>query len=66
MVPVFVIQSLGFTSAAQIKLGWTVDYYPTNELVAVVNGIAEDEIDAAYKDLEASDDLVGGHKEDEQ
>ncbi len=52
--------------AAQIKLGWTVDYYPTNELVAVVNGIAEDEIDAAYKDLEANYDLVEGDNDHEK
>ena len=52
--------------AAQIKLGWTVDYYPSYELVAVVNGIAEDEIDAAYKDLEANYDLVEGDNDHEK
>lgn len=37
--------------AAQIKLGWTVDYYPINELVSVVDSIDEKDIDVAYNDL---------------
>ena len=35
-------------------------------MVAVVNGIAEDEIDAAYKDLEANYDLVEGDNDHEK
>lgn len=35
-------------------------------MVAVVNGIAEDEIDAAYKDLEANYDLVKGDNDHEK
>lgn len=37
---------------AQIKLGWTVDYYGVGDLVALVNGVSEADIDAAYADLE--------------
>lgn len=37
---------------AQIQLGWTVDYWPVGDLVAVVDAVTEDEIDAEYKKLE--------------
>lgn len=36
---------------AQIKLGWTVDYYGVGDLVALVNGISEAAIDAEYEQL---------------
>lgn len=36
---------------AQIKFGWTVDYYGVGDLVAVVDQVSETEIDAAYQEL---------------
>lgn len=36
---------------AQIQLGWTVDYWPVGDLAAVVDAVAEEEIDAAYRAL---------------
>ena len=38
---------------AQIQLGWTVDYWPIAELVAVVDAVSEADIDAEYKKLAA-------------
>ncbi|MDY3703250.1 MAG: L-arabinose isomerase [Limosilactobacillus coleohominis] len=46
--------------AAQIKLGWTVDYWPVPELVAAVNAVSEDDIDKEYKRLEDNYDMVEG------
>ncbi|MCH3922335.1 L-arabinose isomerase [Limosilactobacillus sp.] len=46
--------------AAQIKLGWTVDYWPVSELVDVVNAVSEEDIDAEYKKLEEKYDMVEG------
>src|SRR5699024_5438065 len=46
--------------AAQIKLGWTVDYWPVAELVAAVNAVSEAEIDEQYKRLEENYDMVEG------
>ena len=36
---------------AQIRLGWTVDYWPIGELVEVIDAIDETAIDAAYAKL---------------
>jgi L-arabinose isomerase len=36
---------------AQIQLGWTVDYWPVGDLVPVIDGITEKEIDAAFAKL---------------
>lgn len=36
---------------AQIRLGWTVDYWPVGELADVVDAVDEKDIDAAYKQL---------------
>lgn len=46
--------------AAQIKLGWTVDYWPVNDLVPVINSISESAIDKEYKKLEDKYDMVEG------
>lgn len=46
--------------AAQIKLGWTVDYWPVSELVKYVNAVSEDDIDKEYKKLEEKYDMVEG------
>ena len=45
---------------AQMFLGWTVDYWPVSELVEYVNAVSEDDIDAAYKDLESKYEMVQG------
>ena len=37
---------------AQIQLGWTVDYWPVGDLVEVVDGVSEADIDAEYKKLQ--------------
>lgn len=36
---------------AQIKLGWTVDYWPVGDLVEEVNKVTEEQIDAEYAKL---------------
>ena len=36
---------------AQIRLGWTVDYWPVGELVEEVNAVSEEAIDAEYAKL---------------
>lgn len=46
--------------AAQIKLGWTVDYYPIADLVKLVNKVKEEDIDKEYKKLEEKFDMVEG------
>ncbi|MDB6255053.1 L-arabinose isomerase [Lactobacillus amylovorus] len=46
--------------AAQIKLGWTCDYYPIHDLVEVINAVSEDNIDEEYKKLEEKYDMVEG------
>ncbi|MDK7181807.1 L-arabinose isomerase [Lacticaseibacillus rhamnosus] len=45
---------------AQIKLGWTVDYYGVGDLVEVVNAVSEADIDNAYEALKQDYDLVQG------
>ena len=37
---------------AQIQLGWTGDYWPVGDLVEVVDGVSEADIDAEYKKLQ--------------
>ena len=46
---------------AQIKLGWTVDYYPVGDLVAYVDAVAEADIDAEYAKLAEAYTLNPGH-----
>ena len=36
---------------AEIQLGWTVDYWPVGDLVAVVDAVTEEAIDAEYAKL---------------
>ena len=36
---------------AEIQLGWTVDYWPVGDLVAVVDAVTEEDIDAEYAKL---------------
>ena len=37
---------------AQIQLGWTVDYWPVGDLVAVIDAVDEKDIDAEYAKLQ--------------
>ena len=43
---------------AQIKFGWTVDYWGVGDLVAEVNAVSEADIDAKYADLQKEYDFV--------
>ena len=52
--------------AAQIKLGWTVDYYPIHELVEAVNAISEKDIDRQYEELKEKFELVEGDNDHEK
>lgn len=45
---------------AQIKLGWTVDYWGVADLVAYVNAIEDADVDALYKDLQTKYEFVQG------
>ncbi|GAF39930.1 L-arabinose isomerase [Agrilactobacillus composti DSM 18527 = JCM 14202] len=45
---------------AQIKFGWTVDYYAVGDLVEAVNAVDEADIDAQYADLKDKYELVQG------
>ncbi|MCH4171875.1 MAG: L-arabinose isomerase [Lactobacillus sp.] len=45
---------------AQIKFGWTVDYYAVGDLVEAVNAVDEADIDAEYADLKDKYELVQG------
>ena len=42
---------------AQIKFGWVVDYYGIGDLVEVMDGISEEEVDNLYKEYERLYDL---------
>lgn len=50
---------------AQIKLGWTVDYYPVGDLVAYVDAVSEADIDAEYAKLAEVYTLNPGHNTQE-
>lgn len=50
---------------AQIKLGWTVDYYPVGDLVAYVDAVVEADIDAEYAKLAETYTLNPGHNTQE-
>ncbi|WP_042221588.1 L-arabinose isomerase [Oceanobacillus manasiensis] len=39
---------------AQIKFGWTVDYYGIGDLVEEINAFSEEEVDTLYKEYESS------------
>ncbi len=43
---------------AQIRLGWTVDYWPVGELVEVIDAVDEKAIDAAYAKLKEDYELT--------
>lgn len=45
---------------AQIKFGWTVDYWAVGDLVEAVNAVNPDDIDAKYAELEKEYDFVIG------
>jgi len=45
---------------AQIKLGWTVDYWSVGDLVAAVNAVNPADIDAKYEELSRIYDFVVG------
>ena len=47
---------------AAIQFGWTVDYFGIGDLVADINQVTDEEIAAAYEDLQQAADLeVGDH-----
>lgn len=43
---------------AQIKMGWTVDYWAISDLVAVINKVSEDEINAEFEKLKNQYELA--------
>lgn len=45
---------------AQIELGWTIDYYAVGDLVEVINGISEKEVNELYQELKTKYDFVEG------
>ncbi len=51
---------------AQIKLGWTVDYYGVGDLVEYVNAVPDADIDALYDSLQESYDYVIGDNSPEK
>lgn len=51
---------------AQIKFGWTVDYWGVGDLVEYVNSASSDEIDQLYFDLQEKYDYVVGHNSAEK
>lgn len=48
---------------AQIKFGWTVDYYGIGDLVEEINQVSDEELDAVYKEYEVQYDLPEAVKE---
>ena len=51
---------------AEIRLGWTVDYWPVSELVEYVDAVEEKDIDAEYKKLEEQYEMVEGDNDHEK
>ena len=51
---------------AQIKLGWTVDYWPVGDLVKEVNQVTKEQIDAEYAKLAQEYELVQGDNSKEK
>ncbi|MFD1392302.1 L-arabinose isomerase [Lacticaseibacillus jixianensis] len=45
---------------AQIKFGWTVDYYALHDVVEVIDAVSEADINQAYADLTAKYTVVRG------
>ncbi|MEY9867217.1 L-arabinose isomerase [Peribacillus sp. B2I2] len=48
---------------AQIQFGWTVDYYGIGDLVAVMNGVTEDEINRTYQEYQTLYDFEIGNND---
>lgn len=51
---------------AEIRLGWTVDYWPVGDLVEYVDAVDEKDIDAEYKKLEEQYEMVEGDNDHEK
>ena len=51
---------------AEIRLGWTVDYWPVGDLVEYVDAVEEKDIDAEYKKLEEQYEMVEGDNDHEK
>ena len=51
---------------AEIRLGWTVDYWPVSDLVEYVDAVEEKDIDAEYKKLEEQYEMVEGDNDHEK
>jgi len=51
---------------AQIKFGWTVDYWGVGDLVEYVNAVAESDINQLYKDLQSKYDYIEGNNSSEK
>lgn len=51
---------------AQIKLGWTVDYWGVGDLVAYVNAVNDADIDQLYEDLQEKYDFIAGENTPEK
>lgn len=45
---------------AQIKMGWTVDYYGIGDLVEEINKVSDADVDKEYADLESRYEMVQG------
>lgn len=45
---------------AEIRLGWTVDYWPTGDLLEYINAVDEKAIDAEYQKLTEQYEMVEG------
>lgn len=45
---------------AQIRLGWTVDYWPVGDLVPVINSVSEEDVQAVYDQLKEEYTMVVG------
>ncbi|MBX6948042.1 L-arabinose isomerase [Levilactobacillus brevis] len=50
---------------AQIKMGWTVDYYGIGDLVEEINKVSDADIDKEYADLESKYTMVQGDNDAE-
>ncbi|KRM61693.1 L-arabinose isomerase [Paucilactobacillus vaccinostercus DSM 20634] len=46
--------------SAQIKFGWTVDYYGVGDLVEEIKHVSEDDVNAKYEDLQKDYEFVVG------
>lgn len=51
---------------AQIKFGWTVDYWGVADLVKEVNAVSEKDIDSKYKELQEEYDFNEGDNDSEK